>query len=213
MSLEEILALDDGCPGCPVCQPRLPRRRRPQPGAPEPSRAGPAEVTTHITVKEEPVSTSETATTANRYLRPEHLSATRWLALPELSVGGSGIWQDVSLRPELRREAGPLADPSADPEIARPRPEGFTVEICTSEVLEEDFEHAAGPHPRELLPPGAEVALDVGRMAVYLARPFSSAEALAYSEALLVEAGVPVASLEEADRDAFYGNYGAEEGA
>ena len=28
MSLEEILALDEGCAGCPVCEPRLPRRRQ-----------------------------------------------------------------------------------------------------------------------------------------------------------------------------------------
>ena len=128
----------------------------------------------------------------NDYLLPAHLAATRWLALPELFVGATASWQDVSLRPE-----------NSD--------RGFTVEICTYEVLEEDFDTpegcvtAAGPHPRELLPSeaGAEAALDVGRMAVYLRRPFAPAEALAYAEALLVEAGVPVASLEEVDRDGF----------
>ena len=122
----------------------------------------------------------------NDYLLPAHLAATRWLALPELFVGATASWQDVSLRPE-----------NSD--------RGFTVEICTYEILEEDFEHEQGPHPRELLPSeaGAEAALDVGRMAVYLRRPFAPAEALAYAEALLVEAGVPVGSLEEVDRDGF----------
>ena len=138
---------------------------------------------------------------ANRYLVAEHLSATRWLALPELATDGEGTWQDVSLRPELCCEAPPVGDPGSP----SPGLRGFTVEICTSEVLEEDFENGAGPHPRELLPAGEEAALDVERMAVYLARPFTLTEALAYAELLLLEAGVPVASLEEVERDTFYG--------
>ena len=162
--------------------------------------------------------TTDVPTTAHGYLLPGHLSATRWLALPQLCIGGEGVWQDVSLRPET--EASPVTHPSGcarsgvpDLGSARLRPRGFTVEICTSEVLEEDHENAAGPHPRELLPAGAEAAFDVGRMAVYLARPFTPVEALAYAEILLLEAGVPVASLEEVDRDAFYGNPEAGEGA
>lgn len=151
------------------------------------------------------MSTSEAATKTNDYLARHHLSATRWLALPELYIGGEGLWQDVSLRPEIAGEAQPAGDPGTARFGARLGPEGLTVEICTSEVLEEDFENAAGPHPRDLLPAGSEAAFDVGRMAVYLARPFTPLEALAYTEILLVEAGIPVASLEEVDRDEFYG--------
>lgn len=148
------------------------------------------------------MSSSETPVQANDYLLPEHLSATRWLALPELYVGDDGAaWQDVSLRPELGCDA---STPGALG-IARLRPQGFTVEICANEVLEEDFEHAAGPHPRELLPAGEEAAFDVSRMAVYVARPFNHMEALAYAELLMVEAGIPVRSLEQASREEFYG--------
>ena len=146
--------------------------------------------------------TSEAAV-ENGYLRPEHLSSREWAALPQLVVGGTADWQDVSVRPITGGE---------------PRTSGFTVEVCTNEVLEGDrgtpegCVTAAGPHPRELLPgeAGAEAALDVGRMAAYLARPFTPAEALAWTEVLLVEAGVPVRSLEEVDRDAFYGKISGE---
>ena len=123
---------------------------------------------------------------ASGYLDPGHLAAARWVAHPELLVGPQAAWQDVSLRPE----GGGV---------------GFTVELCTTEVLEQDHENAAGPHPREKLPAGEGIALDVGRMAVYLARPFTRMEALACSEALLVEAGVSVISLKEVSRRDFYG--------
>jgi hypothetical protein len=133
------------------------------------------------------VSTSETATAAapKGCLKAGHLAATRWVALAHLSADGLDSWQDVGVRPE-----------GSD---AR-----FTVEIVTNEVLEDDFESGTGPHPRHKLPAGADAALDVQRMAVYLARPFTPAEALAYTEALLVEAGVPLLSLEEVGRAAFY---------
>ena len=126
---------------------------------------------------------------ASEYISPEHLSASRWVALLQVCRDGSGrdSWQDVSVRPEGSRS-------------------GFTVEVATSEVLEADFEEGAGPHPRELLPPGEGFALSVERMAVYLARPFSSAEALGWAEVLMRCAGIPVVSLEEVDRDAFYGD-------
>ena len=125
------------------------------------------------------------------YVSPEHLSATRWVALPQFCRDGSGrdSWQDVSVRPEGSRS-------------------GFTVEVATSEVLEADFEEGAGPHPRELLPPGEGFALSLGRMAVYLARPFSPAEALGWTEVLMRYAGIPVVSLEEVGCDAFYGGDG-----
>ena len=141
-----------------------------------------------------PVGTSEAAV-ENGYLRPQHLSSREWAALPQLVVGGTADWQDVSVRPVACTEA-----PTS----------GFTVEVCTHKVLEGDHGTpegcvtAAGPHPRELLPAGSEVALDVGRMAVYLARPFTPAEALAWTELLLLEAGVPVRSLEEVGVDEFY---------
>ncbi len=45
-------------------------------------------------------------------------------------------------------------------------------------------------------------------MAVYLARPFSPAEALGWAEILMRCAGIPVASIEEVGRDAFYGDDG-----
>ena len=128
---------------------------------------------------------------AGDYVSPEHLSESRWVALPQFFRDGSGrdSWQDVSVRPEGSRS-------------------GFTIEVATSEVLEADFEEAAGPHPRELLPPGEVYALSLERMAVYLARPFSPAEALGWAEVLMRCAGIPVASLEEVGRDAFYGNDG-----
>ena len=128
---------------------------------------------------------------ASHYVSPEHLSATRWVALPQFCREGLGreSWQDVSVRPEGSRS-------------------GFTVEVVTSEVLKTDFEEGAGPHPRELLPPGEGVALSLERMAVYLARPFSPAEALGWTEVLMRHAGIPVASLEEVARDAFYGEDG-----
>ena len=128
---------------------------------------------------------------AGDYVSPEHLSATRWVALPQFCRDGSGrdSWQDVSVRPEGSRS-------------------GFTIEVATAEVLEADFEEGAGPHPRELLPPGEGFALSLGRMAVYLARPFSPAEALGWTEVLMRCAGIPVASLEEVGRDAFYGDDG-----
>ena len=128
---------------------------------------------------------------AGNYLSPEHLTATRWVALPQCCGDGSGrdSWQDVSVRPEGSRS-------------------GFTIEVATAEVLEADFEEGAGPHPRELLPPGEGFALSLERMAVYLARPFSPAEALGWTEVLMRCAGIPVASLEEVGRDAFYGGDG-----
>ena len=135
-----------------------------------------------------PVSAIETA---SDYVSPEQLSATRWVALPQFCRDGSvrDSWQDVSVRPEGSRS-------------------GFTVEVATSEVLEADFEQGAGPHPRELLPPGEGFALSLERMAVYLARPFSQAEALGWTEVLMRCAGIPAASFEEVGRDAFYGGDG-----
>ena len=138
------------------------------------------------------------AAVENGYLRPEHLSSREWAALPQLVVGGTADWQDVSVRPV----GGP---PGCEAPTS-----GFTVEVCTNEVLEGDHDTpegcvtAAGPHPRELLPAGSEAALDVGRMAVYLARPFTPAEALAWTELLLLEAGVPVRSLEEVGVDEYH---------
>ena len=128
---------------------------------------------------------------ASDHVSPEHLSATRWVALLQFCRDGSGrdSWQDVSVRPEASRS-------------------GFTVEVATSQVLEADFEEGAGPHPRELLPPGEGVALSLERMGVYLARPFSPPEALGWTEVLMRHAGIPVASLEEVARDAFYGEDG-----
>ena len=128
---------------------------------------------------------------AREYVSPEHRSATRWVALPQCYGDGSGrdTWQDVSVRPEGSRS-------------------GFTIEVATAEVLEADFEEGAGPHPRELLPPGEGFALSLERMAVYLARPFSPAEALGWTEVLMRRAGIPVASLEEVGRDAYYGDDG-----
>lgn len=127
----------------------------------------------------------------SEYISSEHLSAKHWVALLQFCRDGSGrdFWQDVSVRPEGSQS-------------------GFTVEVATSEVLEADFEEGAGPHPRELLPPGEGFALSVERMAVYLARPFSPAEALGWAEVLMRCAGIPVASLEEVGRDAFYGDDG-----
>lgn len=134
---------------------------------------------------------------SNAYLRPEHLAASRWVALPELGSEGFAVsWQDVSVRPE-----GPHAGGH----------EGFTVALCTDELLEEDFAEGVGPHPRERLPAGEDFALDVGGMAVYLARSFTNAEALALTELLLREAGIPVASLAEVGRDEFYGASSAAE--
>ena len=126
---------------------------------------------------------------AGEYVSPEHLSALRWVALPQCCGDGSGrnSWQDVSVRPEGSRS-------------------GFTIEVATAEVLEADFEE--GPHPRELLSPGEGFALSLERMAVYLARPFSGVEALGWAEVLMRCAGIPVASLEEVGRDAFYGGDG-----
>jgi hypothetical protein len=123
----------------------------------------------------------------NDYLSPEHLGVSHWLALPQLEVGSSSSWQDVSVRP-----AG--------------SPEGFTVALYTNEILEEDFSERVGPHPRDLLPDeaGEEAALDVSRMAVYLRGPFSPAGALFYTEAVMVEAGIAAASLAEVAREEFY---------
>lgn len=61
-----------------------------------------------------------------------------------------------------------------------------------------------GPHPRTLLAPGEPFALSVDGMAVYLARPFTDPSALSLVELLLGEAGIPVSSLEEVDREMFY---------
>ncbi len=126
---------------------------------------------------------------ANDYVKPEHLRASRWVALPQLEADGElASWQDVSVMPEGQER-------------------GFTIALSSTEALEADFEAGEGPHPRELLPkdPGEAFALDTGRMAVYTFRPFTRAQALCYAEALMVEAGIPVASLEEVGRDEFYG--------
>lgn len=121
------------------------------------------------------------------YVSPEHLEHSRWLALVQLCEmdGGPHVWQDVSVRPEGSTS-------------------GFTMEVASCEVLEQDFAEGLGPHPRELLPPGDAFALSVERMAVYLARPFSSTEALGWAEALMGRAGIPVSSLEEVGREVFY---------
>lgn len=126
---------------------------------------------------------------AHEYLRPGHLAASRWVALPQLCQDADAVnsWQDISVRPEGTDQRG------------------FTVALCTNEVLEGDFEEGIGPHPREKLPAGEAFAVSVESMAVYLARPFTAAAALAHTEVLLVEAGVPVASLEEVGREDFYG--------
>lgn len=123
----------------------------------------------------------------NRYVRPEHLSASRWLALPQLchDVGSTHSWQDISVRPEGTQR-------------------GFTIALCTNEILEEEFNEGVGPHPRTLLAPGEPFALSVDGMAVYLARPFTDPSALSLVELLLGEAGIPVSSLEEVDREMFY---------
>ncbi len=121
------------------------------------------------------------------YVSPEHLEHSRWLALVQLCEmdWGPHVWQDVSVRPEGSTS-------------------GFTMEVASCEVLEQGFTEGVGPHPRELLPPGNDFALSVERMAVYLARPFSSTEALSWAEALMGRAGIPVSSLEEVSRDVFY---------
>jgi len=134
---------------------------------------------------------------ANDCVRPCHLATTHWVALPQLETeGGLSSWQDVSVRPEANAGEGihPLPAP------------GFTIELISYEVLEQDFEGGGGAHPRELLPgfpSEEEVALDTSRMAVYTSRPFTPAQSLSYVEALMVEAGIPVASLKEVDRDEF----------
>ncbi len=126
------------------------------------------------------------------FLKPEHRPAARWVALPQLVVGDPTTWQDVSVRPEGATS-------------------GFTVALCSYEILETDFEEGVGPDPNQLLPPGDEFALDPASMNVYLARPFSPAEALFWTEALLAEAGVPVSFLEEVDPDRFYGPLDADD--
>ena len=123
--------------------------------------------------------------TAHPHTRPERFSETRWLARTNVVAHDPDSWQDVSVRPENRAD-------------------GFTVAIYTHELLREDFEEGVGPDPDALLDPDAEATLDVPNLAVYVARPFGPAEALFYTEALMVEAGVRVASLEEVGGERFF---------
>ncbi len=123
--------------------------------------------------------------TAHAHTRPERFSDTRWLARPNLVAHNPDSWQDVSVRPENRTD-------------------GFTVAIYTHQLLEEDFEAGVGPDPETLVDPDVGATLDVPNLAVYVARPFSPNEALFYVEALMVEAGVAVASLEEVDDERFF---------
>ncbi len=123
--------------------------------------------------------------TAHAHTRPERFSETRWLARPNVVAHDPDSWQDVSVRPEDRAD-------------------GFTVAIYTHRLLEEDFEAVVGPDPEALVDPDAEATLDVPNLAVYVARPFSPDEALFYVEALMVEAGVAVSSLEEVGADRFF---------
>ncbi len=132
---------------------------------------------------------SETMARANDYLPAGHTDEPRWAALAQLRVDDPADWQDVSVRPAVGRNR---------------KTSGFTVALCTIAVLEEDFADGVGPHPREKLPDGEDFALAVDKMCVYLRRPFSPPEALFWTEALLREAGVPVASLVEVGREEFY---------
>ena len=129
--------------------------------------------------------------TAHAHTRPERFSETRWLARTNVVAHDPDSWQDVSVRPEDTPQ-GCVAD-------------GFTVAIHTHDLLREVFEEGVGPDPDTLLlDPGAEATLDVPNLAVYVARPFSPAAALFYTEALMVEAGVRVASLEEVGGEPFF---------
>ena len=135
--------------------------------------------------------------TVHAHTRPERSSETRWLARTDLVAYDPDSWQDVSVRPE------------GTPERSWCAADGFTVAIYTHDLLREDFEEGVGPDPDTLLDPGAGtpewcVTLDVPNLAVYVARPFSPAEALFYTEALMVEAGVRVASLEEVGGERFF---------
>ena len=123
--------------------------------------------------------------TAHAHTRPERFSDTRWLARPNVVAHDPDSWQDVSVRPEDGAQ-------------------GFTVAIYTHELLEEDFGAGVGPDPETLVDPDAEATLDVPNLAVYVARPFSPAEALFYTEALMVEAGVRVGSLQEVGGERFF---------
>ncbi|WP_166180558.1 hypothetical protein [Rubrobacter tropicus] len=136
--------------------------------------------------------------TAHAHTRPEHFSETRWPARTNVVAHDPrrSHWQDVSVRPENRAD-------------------GLTVAIYTHALLREDFDTpegcvtGVGPDPDTLPDPEAGtpewcVTLDVPNLAVYLARPFGPAEALFYTEALMVEAGLPAASLEEVGGERFY---------
>ena len=128
--------------------------------------------------------------TAHAHTRPERFSETRWLARTNVVAHDPDSWQDVSVRPEDTPQ-GCVTD-------------GFTVAIYTHDLLREDFEEGVGPDPDALLDPDAVVTLDVPNLAVYVARPFGPVEALFYTEALMVEAGVPVASLQEVGGERFF---------
>ena len=130
--------------------------------------------------------------TAHFHTRPERFSEARRLARTNVVAHDPrrSHWQDVSVRPENRAE-------------------GFTVAIYTHDLLREDFEEGVGPDPDTLLDPDAGtpewcVTFDVPNLAVYVARPFGPAEALFCTEALMVEAGVRVASLEEVGGERFF---------
>ena len=130
--------------------------------------------------------------TVHAHTRSERFSETRWLARTDLVAYGPDSWQDVSVRPE------------GTPERSWCAADGFTVAIYTHDLLRKDFEEGVGPDPDTLLDPAAEATLDVPNLAVYVARPFGPAEALFYTEALMVEAGVRVASLEEVGGERFF---------
>ena len=137
--------------------------------------------------------------TVHAHTRPERFSETRWLARTDLVAYDPDSWQeDVSVRPE------------GTPERSWCAADGFTVAIYTHDLLREDFDTpegcvtGVGPDPDTLLDPGAVATLDVPNLAVYVARPFGPAEALFYTEALMVEAGVRVASLKEVGGERFF---------
>ena len=133
--------------------------------------------------------------TAHAHTRPERFSEARWLARTNVVAHDPDSWQDVSVRPENRAD-------------------GFTVAIYTHDLLREDFEEGVGVGSDALLDPDAGtpewcVTLDVPNLAVYVARPFGPAAALFYTEALMVEAGVRVASLEEVGGERFFAPFPA----
>ncbi len=62
--------------------------------------------------------------------RPRGDLAGRWVACPVLVAADPDTWQDVMVRPEVAGGAGGA--------------EGFTIAICSREVLEADFAEGFG---------------------------------------------------------------------